>query len=161
QLIASGELGRLALVSASAYTDFLYRPRRPEELVTDQGGGIMFNQVPHQVDAARLVAGGMATSVRAAAWSLDPARPTEGCYAAFVTFEGGAVASLAYSGYDHLDSADLAAGRVSEDPRRYGAARRALRAVHGPDEEAALRVASGYSAVSPASSESLLQAELG
>jgi phthalate 4,5-cis-dihydrodiol dehydrogenase len=161
QLIASGEVGRLALITASAYTDFLYRPRRPEELATEQGGGIMFNQVPHQVDAARLVAGGLATSVRAAAWLLDPARPTEGCYSAFLTFEGGAVASLTYSGYDHLDSADLAAGRAPADPRQYAAARRALRDVHDPDAETALRVASGYSAGPPQLNESLLQPELG
>ncbi|HET6315772.1 MAG TPA: Gfo/Idh/MocA family oxidoreductase, partial [Chloroflexota bacterium] len=161
QLIASGEVGRLALITASAYTDFLYRPRRPEELATEQGGGIMFNQVPHQVDAARFVAGGVATSVRAAAWSLDPARPTEGCYAAFLTFEGGAVASLTYSGYDHLDSADFAAGRAPADPRRYAAARRALRDVHDPDAETALRVASGYSAGPSHLNESLLQPELG
>src|SRR5207302_7509453 len=99
QLIANGEVGRLAMISATAYTDFLYRPRRPEELVTELGGGIMYNQVPHQVDAARFVAGGMARSVRAATWSLDPKRPTEGCYAAFLTFESAAVASLLYSGY--------------------------------------------------------------
>jgi phthalate 4,5-cis-dihydrodiol dehydrogenase len=160
QLIASGSVGRLALISATAYTDFLYRPRRPEELVTEQGGGIMFNQVPHQVDAARLVAGSVATSVRAAAWSLDPTRPTEGCYCAFLTFEGGAVASLVYSGYDHLSSADIANGRTPGNPRRYGKSRRALREVHGSDEEVALRVASGYSGQARAE-ESLLQPELG
>ena len=87
QLVAGGELGTLALITANAYTDFLYRPRRPEELVTEQGGGIMYNQVPHQVDAVRFLAGGVARTVRASTWSLDPARPTEGCYAAFLTFE--------------------------------------------------------------------------
>ena len=108
--LVTGELGTLALITANAYTDFLYRPRRPEALVTEQGGGIMYNQVPHQVDAVRFLAGGVARTVRASTWSLDPARPTEGCYAAFLTFDGGAVASLVYSGYDHLDSSELAAG---------------------------------------------------
>ena len=92
ELVASGEVGRLGLMSATAYTDFLYRPRRPEELVTEQGGGIMYNQVPHQVDACRYIGGGMVKSVRAATWVLDPSRPTEGCYTAFMEFENGAVA---------------------------------------------------------------------
>jgi phthalate 4,5-cis-dihydrodiol dehydrogenase len=161
RIIASGEVGRLAMIACNAYSDFLYRPRRQEELRTEQGGGIMFNQVPHQVDAARFVAGGLATSVRAAAWTLDPARPTEGCYAAFLTFEGGPVASLAYSGYDHFSSADLASGHLAEDPRRYGAARRALSGAQTPAEEELRRVASGYSAGVPAASASLLQPELG
>jgi phthalate 4,5-cis-dihydrodiol dehydrogenase len=34
----------------------------------------------------------------------DPARPTEGAYSAFMTFEDGAFASLVYSGYAHFDS---------------------------------------------------------
>jgi phthalate 4,5-cis-dihydrodiol dehydrogenase len=161
QLIVSGAVGRLALISATAYTDFLYRPRRPEELITEQGGGIMYNQVPHQVDAARFVAGGLATSVRASTWSLDPIRATEGCYAAFVSFEAGVVASLVYSGYDHLSSADIAAGRVPTEPGRSGAARRALRAIQRSDDELQLRIASGYAAGPGAPPESLLQPELG
>jgi phthalate 4,5-cis-dihydrodiol dehydrogenase len=153
QLIAASELGPLALISATAYTDFLYRPRRPEELVTELGGGIIYNQVPHQVDVARLVAGGLARTVRAAAWSLDPSRPTEGCYAAFLTFEGGAVASLVYSGYDHFSTAAA--------PKRSGAARHALRTAHHPEEETVLRVRGGYAAGAADPSESLLQPELG
>jgi phthalate 4,5-cis-dihydrodiol dehydrogenase len=167
QLIANGEVGPLALISATAYTDFLYRPRRPEELVTELGGGIMYNQVPHQVDAARFVAGGMARSVRAATWWLDPKRPTEGCYAAFLTFDSGAVASLVYSGYDHLDSVEIAAGRGPKDAGRYGATRRALQSVQTPEEEIALRVSTGYGGERPVAAvgrprgESLLQGELG
>jgi phthalate 4,5-cis-dihydrodiol dehydrogenase len=157
QLIASGEVGALAMISATAYTDFLYRPRRPEELVTELGGGILYNQVPHQVDAARFLAGGLARTVRASAWALDRSRSTEGCYAAFLTFEGGAVASLVYSGYDHFLSAALTA---AADPN-YGAARRALRTVRDQAEETARRVQSGYAAGSPGPSESLLQSELG
>jgi phthalate 4,5-cis-dihydrodiol dehydrogenase len=72
QLVAADDVGQLAMISATAYTDFLYRPRRPEELVTAVGGGIVYNQIPHQVDAARFVAGGLARTVRASAWSLDP-----------------------------------------------------------------------------------------
>jgi phthalate 4,5-cis-dihydrodiol dehydrogenase len=157
QLIASGDVGALALRSATAYTDFLYRPRRPEELVTELGGGIMYNQVPHQVDAVRFLAGGLTRTVRASAWALDPGRPTEGCYAAFLTFEGGAVASLVYSGYDHFASAVLTSGA---EPK-YGAARRALRTVRDQAEETARRVQSGYAVGAADPSASLLQSELG
>lgn len=157
QLIVAGDVGPLAMISATAYTDFLYRPRRREELVTQLGGGIMYNQVPHQVDAVRLIAGGLARTVRASAWSLDAGRPTEGCYTAFLTFEGGAVASLTYSGYDHFLSTAITSGA---DPSS-GAARRALRSVDNPEAESALRVRSGYAGSAPDAPESLLQTELG
>ena len=38
------------------FTDFLYRPRRAEELDTAQGGGVVFSQAAHQIDVARLLA---------------------------------------------------------------------------------------------------------
>jgi phthalate 4,5-cis-dihydrodiol dehydrogenase len=167
-MIASGVVGRLGFISATSYTDFLYRPRRPEELVTELGGGIMYNQVPHQVDAARYVAGGMARSVRAATWVMDPARHTEGAYTAFLDFENGAVATLTYSGYDHFDSTELADGRGSRVPERYGATRRALRAAESPKDEVTMRIDTGYGGQRPVAragvapgSSSLLQGELG
>ena len=46
------------MITALNYTDFLYRPRRPEELDTAQGGGAVFNQAAHQVDIVRLLGGG-------------------------------------------------------------------------------------------------------
>jgi phthalate 4,5-cis-dihydrodiol dehydrogenase len=166
ELVASGEMGQLGMIGATAYTDFLYRPRRPEELDTARGGGIMFNQVPHQVDAARFVAGGLVRSVRAATFILDPIRPTEGAYTAFLEFENGAAATLTYSGYDHLDSGEIAAGRPPKDADRYGAIRRALQQVQSPGEEVALRVSTGYGGERPVvesrgTGESMLQGELG
>src|SRR4029079_15272846 len=104
EIIVRGELGRLGLIHSFNYTNYLYRPRRPEELDTDQGGGILFNQVPHQIDTARLLAGGIVRSVRANTTALAPARPTEASCAALLQFDNGAAASLVYSGYDHFDS---------------------------------------------------------
>ena len=46
------------MINAINYTDYLYRPRRPEELDTAQGGGAVFNQAAHQVDIVRLIGGG-------------------------------------------------------------------------------------------------------
>jgi phthalate 4,5-cis-dihydrodiol dehydrogenase len=128
-IIASGELGRLGMIASWNYTDYLYRPRRPEELDTARGGGILFNQVPHQIDVARLLGGGLVKSVRAVAGGLDPARPTEGHAMALLVFQDDAAASLVYGGYDFFDSDELhdwISERGSAKQPGHGAARRAL-----------------------------------
>ena len=51
------------MIATWNYTNFLYRPRRPEELDTAQGGGIVFNQMSHQIDTVRLIGGGRLRSV--------------------------------------------------------------------------------------------------
>lgn len=130
RLVRSGEFGRLAMIMNFNYTDFLYRPRRPEELVTAQGGGITFNQVSHQIEIVRLIGGGMVRSVRANVGILDPSRPTEGNSLAFLEFDSGAAASLIYSAYDFFDS-DEFHGWINESgspkpPSRPGATRAQL-----------------------------------
>jgi phthalate 4,5-cis-dihydrodiol dehydrogenase len=130
ELIAGGAFGRLKMISALNYTDFLYRPRRPEELDTGRGGGAVFNQAAHHVDVVRLLGGGRLKSVRAGTGAWDPARPTEGAYSAFLTFEDGAFASITYSGYARFDS-DEFCGWIGEsgqrkDPNAYGNTRRLL-----------------------------------
>jgi phthalate 4,5-cis-dihydrodiol dehydrogenase len=138
-LIAGGTLGPLGMILSFNYTNYLYRPRRPEELDTARGGGILFNQVPHQIDTVRLLAGGLARSVRAQVNVLDPARPTEAGCMALLQFDGGVSASLTYSGYDHFDSDEWHFG-VGEGgaPKQiaHGAARRALAEIRS---EAGLR----------------------
>jgi phthalate 4,5-cis-dihydrodiol dehydrogenase len=150
RLIASGAYGRLRLITALNYTDFLYRPRRPEELDTAQGGGVMFSQAAHQVDIVRLLAGGMVRSVRASTVIGDPERPTEGAYTAFLAFEDGAAASLTYSGQGHFDSDEfcdwIGETGARKDPERYGAARRLLRRAPGATAEAALKTRRAYGA---------------
>jgi phthalate 4,5-cis-dihydrodiol dehydrogenase len=131
QLIDSGQFGRVRMVTALNYTDFLYRPRRPEELDTARGGGAVFNQAAHQVDMVRLLAGSAVVSVDATTGAWDAARPTEGAYTCRLRFSDGCFATLVYSGYAHFDS-DEFAGWIGEmgarkDPAGYGAARRALR----------------------------------
>jgi phthalate 4,5-cis-dihydrodiol dehydrogenase len=135
KLIASGAFGALRMIASLNFTDFLYRPRRLEELDTARGGGAVFNQAAHQVDVVRLLAQGDVRSVRAATGNWDPARATEGAYSCLLDFDNGAFASLTYSGYAHFDSDELM-GWVGEmgrrkDPSRYGAARKALK---GADE---------------------------
>jgi phthalate 4,5-cis-dihydrodiol dehydrogenase len=145
EIIDTGVVGRVRMITAVNFTDYLYRPRRPEELDTARGGGAVFNQAAHQVDVVRRLGGGRVKSVRALTGRWDEARPTEGAYAALLTFEDGAFASLVYSGYGHFDS-DEFVGWVGEigqakDPARYGAARRLLAA--SPDE-AGLKNARNY-----------------
>ena len=128
--IASGALGRLGMIATWNYTNFLYRPRRPEELDTTRGGGIVFNQVPHQIDMVRLLGGGQVRRLSAVMGVLDAARPTEGCGTVFMEFEDGAAASLVYSGYDFFDSDELhswvSEAGTAKRPGGHGAARRAL-----------------------------------
>ena len=147
ELVASGAYGGLRMINAMQFTDFLYRPRRPEELDTAAGGGVIFNQAPHQVDNIRVIAGGMARSVRAGAGVWDPARATEGAYSAFLTFENGAFATMTYSGYAHFDSDEfcewIAESGLPKDPARYGATRAALEGL-SPTEELALKAATNY-----------------
>jgi len=141
-LIASGELGRLSMIAMWNYTDFIYRPRRPEELDTSLGGGILFNQIPHQVDIARLLARSEVRRVRAMADILDRSRPTEGSCMAMLSFADGAAASLVYSGYDRFDSDELH-GWIGESGQpkgaSHGSTHRALAAMRSSGDEAQAR----------------------
>jgi len=146
QIVRSGELGRLGMILTFDYTDFLYRPRRPEELDTAQGGGILFNQVSHQVEIVRLIGGGLVRSVRAQVGILDPSRPTEGNSVVFLEFEDGAAATLVYSAYDYFDSDELhgwvAEGGTPKEPHAPGDTRRLL--LHAPQEEPTRQRALAY-----------------
>ena len=148
ELIAGGEFGEVRMIHALNYTDFLYRPRRPEELATEEGGGVVFSQAAHQVDVVRLLAGSRVRRVRAVLGSWDPARPTEGAYSAMLWFDNGAFASLVYSGYAHFDSDEwmdwIGEMGQSRDPLAHGAARRRLRTLASPEEEARLKAAGTY-----------------
>ena len=142
ELISSGEVGRLSMIAMWNYTDFIYRPRRPEELDTSRGGGILFNQIPHQVDIARLLARSDVRRVRAMADILDPRRPTEGSCMAMLSFADGAVASMVYSGYDRFDSDELH-GWIGESGQpksaNHGSTRRALSTMQTSGDEAQAR----------------------
>jgi phthalate 4,5-cis-dihydrodiol dehydrogenase len=64
RIIESGELGRLGMILTFNYNDFLLRPHRSDEFDSERGGGIVFNQVAHQIEIVRLL-GGRVRSVRA------------------------------------------------------------------------------------------------
>ncbi|HEV3008067.1 MAG TPA: Gfo/Idh/MocA family oxidoreductase, partial [Burkholderiales bacterium] len=126
KLIQGGAYGALRMITALDFTDFVYRPRRPEELAT----GAVYNQAAHQVDILRLLAGAKVRSVRAFTVDLDAARPTEGAYSCLLGFDNGIFANAVYSGYAHFDS-DEFMGWIGEmgqkkDPKAYGLTRKAL-----------------------------------
>jgi phthalate 4,5-cis-dihydrodiol dehydrogenase len=135
RLIESGEVGRLGLILSLNYNDFLLRPHRRDELDDPARGGIAFNQVIHQIEIIRLLGGGLVASVRASMRGLDLARAAPGHCAAFLEFDDGAAATLAYSGYDFFDSDEwhhwIAEGGERKEPGRHGEMRRAFQARQG------------------------------
>jgi phthalate 4,5-cis-dihydrodiol dehydrogenase len=163
ELIVSGKYGAVRMITALDYTDFLYRPRRPEELDTTQGGGVAFSQAAHQADIVRLLGGGRIKSVRAMTGAWDAARPTEGAYAALLTFENGAFASLNYNGYGHFDS-DEFQGWVGEmGQRKEPNAPRRRPVFVDAAAEAAAKAARNYGGANyqPAKAEGLLHQHFG
>jgi phthalate 4,5-cis-dihydrodiol dehydrogenase len=148
-MIRTGAFGRVRMINALNFTDFLYRPRRPEELDTKAGGGVVFSQAAHQVDIVRLLAGSRAKTVRAFTGVWDPARPTEGAYNAQIKFEDGCFASLTYSGYAHFDTDEFNGWRGELGQRRdgntsYGRARQTLRNAKTPAEEIEMKSRRAY-----------------
>lgn len=142
-LIDAGAIGTVRFIHAMQYTDFLYRPRRPEELDTTQGGGVVYSQAAHQMDIVRLLAGGQAHSVRALTGRWDPDRPTEGAYSALISFAGGMFASATYNGYGFYDT-DMLMDGIGElggikNPAAHTQSRARLAAVTDELAEAALK----------------------
>ncbi|HEY5897837.1 MAG TPA: hypothetical protein VIV54_09755, partial [Burkholderiales bacterium] len=71
-----------------------------------------------------------AIAVRAWTGAWDGSRPTEGAYSCLMQLDGGACASVTYSGYAHFDSDEfcgwIGEGGQRKDPDAYGNARRSL-----------------------------------
>jgi phthalate 4,5-cis-dihydrodiol dehydrogenase len=140
------------MITALNFTDYLYRPRRPEELITDSGGGVVFGQAPHQIDIVRLLGGGLVRSVRSMTGRWDEQRDTEGAYAALLEFEDGTFASATYSGYAHYDSDELQGwiGEMGQErgDRTYGSSRKHLQGSADPASEASLKNERAYGGAS-------------
>jgi phthalate 4,5-cis-dihydrodiol dehydrogenase len=113
EMVRDGELGRLGMLHTWHFTDWMYRPRLPDELDTTRGGGPVFRQASHQVDIVRTIAGRRLRAVRAATVELDPSRPVPGAYTVYLEFDDGTPASIVYSGYGHLDLSAFLRGNES------------------------------------------------
>ena len=135
EMARTGELGQLRMINSWRFQDWLYRPRTPEELTPEFGGGILWRQGPHQFDIIRTIGGGMVRSLRGSAGTWDPARRVPGAHAAYLDFEDGTLATAVYSGYDHFDTRVLVTPDYVEDPATHAAARRELRAAPDADWE--------------------------
>ena len=112
-IIASGQLGRVRMIHTWNFTDWVYRPRRPDELLPDAGGGVTFRQGSHQFDIVRLLGGGVVRSVRAMTFDWDPQRSTIGAHTVFMQFADGTAATAVYNGYGHFSAMELC-GDISE-----------------------------------------------
>ena len=138
ELISSGAYGAVRMITALDFTDWVYRPRRPEEL-----DAAVQNQASHQVSIVRLLASARVRSVRASTGSFDAARPAQAAWSCQLSFDNGVFASLVYSGYAHFDSDELM-GWIGEmgqqkDPSKYWTTRQALQA-----DELAMKNARNY-----------------
>lgn len=148
RLVSSGEFGQLRMMWTADYTDFLYRPRRPEELDTSLGGGVLFNQLPHQVDVVRTIhPTGSVRRVFARTGAWDARRKTEGAYTVTFDFDDGAIATLIYSGYAHFDTDEWFdnVGEMGQEkqPGSLMETRRRLAGVLGAEAEARLKHQTG------------------
>ncbi|MDA1035304.1 MAG: Gfo/Idh/MocA family oxidoreductase [Chloroflexi bacterium] len=118
KVIQSGELGALKAITLLAYTDWMLRPRTPDELDFAQGGGVPFRQGPHQLDSLRLLGGGMMTQVWARVGWWMPERSIPGYYTATFDFDNGAFATATHNGYGYFTLGDVngpTEGRSSVD----------------------------------------------
>ena len=107
-IVAAGELGPVKMINTTHFTDWLFRPRIPDELDLDKGGGVTYRQGSHQFDIIRFIAGGIVKTVRAAtAFNWDSRRPAIGAHSAYLQLENGATATAIYSGYGYMSAIEL------------------------------------------------------
>jgi len=120
-LARSGKLGRLIAINSWFFTDWLIKPRVPEELDEASGGGVVYRHAPHLIDTVRLLGGGRVRSVRASVGRWLPQRPCPGNFSAYLEFEDGTPATIVYNGYGYFDTSELTWGignRMYSDDER-------------------------------------------
>jgi len=110
EVIGSGRLGKVRMINTWCFSDWVYRPRRPQELDPRLGGSVLFRQGSHQFDIIRWIGGGAVRSVRAQVFDLDPQRRTIGAHLVMLTFQDGAAATAVYNGYGGVPSSLLCGG---------------------------------------------------
>ena len=110
ELIQEGAIGALRMLHTWNHTDWLLRPRRDDELDMSQGGGVTFRQGAHQFDILRVLAGGMATRIRAHCDGGPASGRVIGAHQAFIEFEGGVTATAVYNGNGGFSTRELCFG---------------------------------------------------
>ncbi|MCH7655694.1 MAG: Gfo/Idh/MocA family oxidoreductase [Chloroflexi bacterium] len=107
QIVNSGRLGALGAINVFAYTDWMIRPRTWEELDPAQGGGLVYRQVPHQIDSIRSIGGGKLRSARGTFGQWMSTRPIPGYYSVYMEFESGVPAIAVHNGYGYFVASEL------------------------------------------------------
>jgi phthalate 4,5-cis-dihydrodiol dehydrogenase len=107
RIALSGAIGPVRAIHIWAYTDWMIRPRTPDELDPNQGGGIVFRQGPHQIDTLRLLGGGKLRSVRGMTGRWLESRPVPGYFTAYMEFEDGTPATIMHNGYGYFVMSSL------------------------------------------------------
>lgn len=110
RIVRSRELGRLTQVANWLYSDWLLKPRMPEEVDVNLGGGVVYRHGPHLIDTIRTLGGGLVRSVRGTSGSWMPERNCPGNFSAYLEFEDGTPATVSYSGYGYFNTSDLVWG---------------------------------------------------
>ena len=108
EIVRGGELGRLRAMTNWAATDWMLRPRRPDEYDVAYGGGVAFRQAPHMVDSFRLIAGGIVKRVRGMTgqW-MAPRDTAPGFFSALIEFENDVFATGVYNAYGYFMASEL------------------------------------------------------
>ena len=131
RVIESGAIGAPVMVLAEKFTDWMRRPRLPEEWDGTAGGGIIRRQGVHQVDVVRTVTG-TRFSAREARVRIDRERGVPGSYVAWLASERGPSAMVAHDGIGRLSAATggpprpAAADGAAKRSRRHGLLRQVL-----------------------------------
>jgi len=113
EVVSSGELGQLVQLSTWEHRPWISGQSRIglEVDVAAGGGGVLYRQGPHQTDIVRGICGGKVRSERAITGRWNPQFPeAEGNYTAFLEFEDGVAATMAFNGYGFFDITELTWG---------------------------------------------------
>jgi predicted dehydrogenase len=137
ELVRSGELGRLRMINAWNFNDFMVRPYPDEHL--RQSRGVVLNQGPHHLDVIRYIGGGKLRTVRAMTGLGSEGRSGESWYSCYCEFEDGTPCTLVYSGSGYFDTAELfgwyGEGGQPRQPGTNSASRRNYMAVSAADRD--------------------------
>ena len=108
RVVSSGEVGAIRAMNVMSFTEWMLRPRMPEEVDVERGGGVAFRQAPHQIDSLRFLGGGLVRSVRGTTGTWMEGRSgAPGYYSAYLEFEDGTPATIVYNAYGYFQAAEL------------------------------------------------------
>lgn len=136
-VIDAGTIGAPVMVLAEKFTDWMRRPRSPQEWDGAAGGGLIRRQGVHQIDVVRTVTRA-SYAVREARIRIDTGRGVPGSYFAWLTSDQGPTACISHDGVGRLSPAAEGAGAAGR-PSLTGGAGQADEAAKRSRRQALLR----------------------